>query len=440
MKPKTKLQKEVAELMMLPQFHTLTADQARYGNRQCFERIAFMRKNGTEAICSECGTRFKVEDTKRRTLRCPHCGEVIDKQTSHRSVLRSKAYYVVPEAVGRFQVLRWFLLDTCKKAYKPAEYGYFEVSQIWYAPDGKKVIAERKRGSFYYIDSWSYSSDLEIRARSESVLQTITPYAVYSKGAIIPELKRRGITRKCLKPIFHGMSTMEIVEIILKNPRAETLWKAGHYTILSYFLRRREPIEDVWPSLKICFRNGYEIKDVNLWMDMVSNLRYLGKDIHSPKYVCPENLEAAHDEYQRLANNARERDRRKKEMERKKKEMLEKKQWEKKYTEMKKPYFGLLITDGKLSLKVLRSVKEFYLEGKAMHHCVYDMEYYKKSDCLILSATISGKRIETVEVSLKSFKVVQSRAVCNGNSKYHDQIISLVEKNMNKIMKCAKAA
>lgn len=245
---------------MRPQLHGLTDEQARFGYRHCFDRIAFMRMHGTEAICSECGTRFKVEDKKGRTLRCPHCGEVIKKQTEHRSTIRKKAYYVVPEVVGRFQVLRWFLLDTCKKANNSAEYGYFEVSQIWYAPDGKKVIAERKRGSFYYIDAWSYSSDLEIRARSESVLQTIIPYAVYTRGGISPELKRRGITRKNIKPNFHKMTMMEIIDILLTDPKAETLWKAGHYTILSHFLHRRTKIEDVWPSLKICFRNGYEIR------------------------------------------------------------------------------------------------------------------------------------------------------------------------------------
>ena len=50
-------------------------------------------------------------------------------------------------------------------------------------------------------------------------------------------------------------------------------------------------------------------------------------------------------------------------------------------------------------------------------------------DSLILSATIDGKRIETIEVSLKTLKVVQSRGVCNSNTEYHDRIIRLVEDN-----------
>ena len=68
-----------------------------------------------------------------------------------------------------------------------------------------------------------------------------------------------------------------------------------------------------------------------------------------------------------------------------------------------------------------------------MHHCVFSNEYYLKADSLILSATIDGKRIETIEISLKTMKVVQSRGVCNKNTEHHDQIVNLVNKNMKLI-------
>ena len=69
----------------------------------------------------------------------------------------------------------------------------------------------------------------------------------------------------------------------------------------------------------------------------------------------------------------------------------------------------------------------------AMHHCVYACGYYKKSTSLILGATIGGKRIETIEVSLKTFEVVQSRGVCNSVTEHHDAILRLMEANMDKI-------
>ena len=80
-----------------------------------------------------------------------------------------------------------------------------------------------------------------------------------------------------------------------------------------------------------------------------------------------------------------------------------------------------MFTDGQIAVRVLESVKEIIMEGKAMHHCVGTNGYYKKADSLILSATIDGKRIETVEVSLSQLKVIQSRGVCNKQTEYHDK-------------------
>ena len=57
-------------------------------------------------------------------------------------------------------------------------------------------------------------------------------------------------------------------------------------------------------------------------------------------------------------------------------------------------FFGLSFSDGVICVKVIESVKDMILEGRAMHHCVG--RYHTKKDSLILSATINGKRIETV--------------------------------------------
>ena len=113
---------------------------------------------------------------------------------------------------------------------------------------------------------------------------------------------------------------------------------------------------------------------------------------------------------------------------------------EKEYRKLKGCFFGIAFTDGTLNIRVLESVAEFAEEGTAMHHCVWAGNYYLKKDSLILSATIDGKRIETVEVSLQTFEVVQSRGVCNGNTEYHDRIIKLVNDNISLIRQRMKAA
>ena len=98
------------------------------------------------------------------------------------------------------------------------------------------------------------------------------------------------------------------------------------------------------------------------------------------------------------------------------------------FAEAKGKFFGIVFSDGILTIRVLESIEEIVLEGKIMHHCVGG--YYSKEDSLILSATIDGKRIETIEVSLSKLAVIQSRGVCNKNTEYHDQILQLVGQNM----------
>ena len=160
--------------------------------------------------------------------------------------------------------------------------------------------------------------------------------------------------------------------------------------------------------------------------DLVRLLRHFGKDTHCPKYVCPTDLKKAHDRLVRKREEQIERER----AEQRREQLVKD---EKNYLKSKGKFFGLVFTDNLILVKVIESVAEMQLEGKLMHHCVGS--YHKRTDSLILSATIDGKRIETVEVSLTTFKVVQSRGVCNSNTEYHDRIISLVESNAELIRK-----
>ena len=190
---------------------------------------------------------------------------------------------------------------------------------------------------------------------------------------------------------------------LLSNPVAETVVKQGQLDMFRHMLRRGDYQLPFRHALNICHRNGYVIEDAQMWFDYMELLSYFNLDTHSPHYVCPADLKAEHDRLVR--RKEREEARR-----------------------------GLAFTgeDG-LAAHVLGSVEEFYREGEAMRHCVYSNGYYRRADCLILSATVGGKRMETVEVSLRTFRIVQSRAVCNGVSEWHNRIIELVNRNMKLI-------
>ena len=179
-------------------------------------------------------------------------------------------------------------------------------------------------------------------------------------------------------------------------------------------------IDNYWASVRICIRNGYKIKDATSWCDYIDLLRFFGKDLHNAKYVCPQDLKAEHDRY--VSKKA------------KADALLEiEKQLAKEaeYRQAKEKFFGLMFSDGLIAIHVLESVEAIITEGKVMHHCVGG--YHSKADSLILSACIDGKRIETIEVSISQLKVIQSRGVCNKNTKHHDRIVNLVNQNISLI-------
>lgn len=184
-------------------------------------------------------------------------------------------------------------------------------------------------------------------------------------------------------------------------------------------------------SIRIANRNRYIVKDASMWYDYLDLLAYFHLDTHNAHYVCPADLKSEND---RLLE-------RKKRIEEKaaiERKIAEAKKWESEYRKAKGKYFGICFGNEDIVITVISSVAEMAEEGEKMHHCVYSMGYYKKENSLILSAKDrNGNRIETIELNLKTFKVVQSRGVCNSNTDRHDEILNLVQKNINLIKQAA---
>ena len=63
--------------------------------------------------------------------------------------------------------------------------------------------------------------------------------------------------------------------------------------------------------------------------------------------------------------------------------------------------------------------------------------YYDRKDSLILSARSNKDHtpVETIEIDLKSFRILQSRGNFNQDSPFHEEILSLVNDNMGEIRK-----
>ena len=163
-----------------------------------------------------------------------------------------------------------------------------------------------------------------------------------------------------------------------------------------------------------------------MYFDYLEMSDAIGRDVRSPKYLCPKNLKKAHDEVMKLKQKLDA----KINLEKQKQKAIKD---EAIYLKQKGKFFGIAFGDDLIQISVLQSVIDFWEEGIEMHHCVFTNRYFSKPESLILSARIGDKRIETVEVNLKTLDVVQSRGVCNKYTEYHDRIIGLVKKNINLI-------
>ena len=287
MKPRTKLQRRiVAASGRLPE---ITPAQLHWGYAHLLPHEAFRTKRG-KITCTECRHTWQGDQQIDRAV-CPHCGVRLTVVTTRRRTSWNKAYLSVVTTREGLQVVRYFLLERRVRDGQPARYECCEVMQRWITPDGKIATVARMRNmSYYSYDVWRCATPLELRSECW-FYNRISVERSYPRCRLIPELRRMG-----LRYDLYAENPVGIFRYTFSQRHAETLLKIGRYDLFRYFCRaggRR--IEDYWPSLRICLRNGYRIDDAASWCDYIDMLGRLGKDIHNAHYVCPSDFRQAHD-------------------------------------------------------------------------------------------------------------------------------------------------
>lgn len=420
MRPRTKLQKQVAGLF--PKMRPLTETQSKWADEKCFGNMGYLC--GHKVWCERCGNVFEIENPTHSQIAgetCPECGRELKVELSRcRKKRRDSSFSIITTCKG-FQVLRFFEVTISASRGVPAVTEFYECFQNWIAPDGRDVVVGRSLESVNYNLRFTYSP-FEVRESSHPEVYTMEGKYLYSRMSIIPELRLRGwVSDWKGRTVTH----YRFMKALLTYPRTETLVKARQYA-LAEEAAYNGISDDLWPSVRICIRRGYIVKDAGTWRDMVRILGSLGKDIRNHVYVCPANLKEAHDKWDALLRAMEAR--REYEKMRKKLAVMDVA-----YHDRMGDALGIVLSDGSFTIRPLQSVTEFYEEGKAMHHCVYGAAYYDRPHCLIMTARVDGKRAETVEVDTAECVVRQSRGVCNSTTEWHDKIISLVMKNMPKM-------
>ena len=427
MKPKNKFQASI--VAMSQKLPRITDNATKWGEKNLFTHIARVTKKG-KCSCLECGEQWEDKNlvpptalydtlTSDRTS-CPYCCTTLSVVLTRLKKFSQTEYMCVPTTMNGYQVLRFIYIRADYKVGESAYYYHSEVVQTWIAPNGRYETLARLLPYSYYANSWMFGSDLELR--KQKAVYNITPTAIYSNGKITAQIRRNGFNGK-----YHNLTPFDMFHSLIKSNKAETLLKTNQVELFKHFAYRGvQNIDKYWSSIRIAIRNNYKIQNASMWCDYIDLLERCGKDINSPKYVCPMNLQEQHDKMVKRREQQRERER----LEEKRQQAIKD---EERFRELKSKFFGIVFADGVLQVRVLESAEEHAEEGVKMHHCVFANDYHLKEKSLILSATIDGERIATIEISLDTLKVVQCRGIQNKEVEEQEQIINLINNNINQI-------
>lgn len=416
MKPRTKLEKAV--IAQSGHLRPLATAPRRWAFRNTINHYAYRLPKG-RTTCMDCGHSWLMsEHTDKCT--CPNCKAQLEVKETYARKCEQKSYFNVIATHGEYQILRMFLLIVeMRKGFK-ASPAFLEIGQYWITPDGKTALVALQRTMGWYADCFAFGSTMEIRKDSDTFRYIADQY-IYPKIKIIPALIRNGFDGN-----FHEIRPLSLFSMLLSIPQAETLMKEGNFEMLKYMANNPAEVKHFWASYIIAKRHGYEIPNIPTWFDYLRMLERFGRDTRSPKLIAPANLFDAHDEYVQKVNHQREKERREA-------DRLKALADEEKFRKLKGCFIGLVFTDNEIEIKTLDSVDEYYEEGRTQHICVGSSQYYLKAESLVFSARIEGKTVATVEIDLKTLKVIQCRAACNKESEYQQRIEKAIASHRKEI-------
>ena len=367
----------------------------------------------------DCGHSWLMSEGAEKCT-CPNCKAQLEVKETYARKCEQKSYFNVIATCGEYQILRMFLLIVVMRKGFKASPAFLEIGQYWIAPNGKTALVALQRTMGWYADCFAFGSPMEIRKDSDT-FRFIADQYIYPKFKVIPILKRNGFDGN-----FHEIRPLSLFSMLLSSPQAETLMKEGNFEMLKYMANNTAEVKHFWASYIIARRHGYEIPNLSTWYDYLRMLERFGRDTRSPKLIAPDNLFDAHDEYVRKVNIQRERERREA-------DRIKAMENETKFKELKGRFIGLVFVDNELEIKTLDSVDEYYTEGSTQHICVGTAQYYLKAESLVFSARIDGRIVATVEIDLKTLKVIQCRAACNKECAYQERIEKAIASHRKEI-------
>ena len=335
-------------------------------------------------------------------------------------------YFTLVTQVAEYQVKR--LYRGYKFSDKHFDHYFFVEIMREFSEDGCNALYFGKQKTMgCYFDCFLYGSNMELRSSHRNYARNSIADLFDISWGEHPQSKGKRVPCERLDP-------KELGRIIKNNPVAENLYKER--SPLFVHLMYQTYNKQICRAITIAKRHGFVFDQINtsIWFDMVRAMVRVGADVHNPVFVAPKDLQATHDLFVNRWKRKQENERRAAAIELKMSETDRKLMREKRtndaYIRRRKRFYDMVLTDGLIEVRVLPDVPAFRAEADEMHHCVYTSEYYKKPYSLIMSATIAGNRVETVEVDLTSFTIKQCFGKHDQFTMHHKRILDLVNSQM----------
>ncbi|MBE8712509.1 PcfJ domain-containing protein [Sphingobacterium hungaricum] len=413
MKPRTKLEFEVTDLSKSLLSYKEEIKQMAYDN---ISRLAFHTTK--KYWCSICENSDSLSNLKANNYKCA-CGETLDLYQTRNRKWSESFYLGIAHVVGDFQIIRHFLVEISSRKDWRVELNIDENIQHFIKNDKTTIIS---RNNNNMNASTPRYGEMSIKKPSyyRKYCYYPTIYKYHKSSIFTNDLMMRGVSHLMTNTSFEDVAN------VISNPASETIIKSQRFDLFEFCQSNFGTINRFWKTVKLAIKNQYYPEDVKMWFDHLALLSSLNKDLLSPKYIFPLDLKSDHEKLvirKRKIDSLREAETKR----------IQAKYDQEKYIEDKSRFFGLRFQEENISIKVLENVEEFIEQGDLFKHCVFTNEYYKKENSLILSAFHNNTPIETIEVSLKNFNIVQSRGLGNKASEHNSDIISLLSKNINAI-------
>ena len=412
--------------------------------------------------CSDCGESFTLSEIsdyrpnpkcisddkytfhyRKHIGTCPHCGKRMEIEDYVAKSHTFKDVCAINATMGEWAITRYFALRCHYKPDHKPEILIADIGAEW-TKDGQtrhQYLAMRsgmgysrwwREGTRHFADYLGCDGDVYEWSGEERYDMP--------DFSLERELERRGIEQGKL----HGVKLTRLIQYMNDDPHFETLWKQGDWETALFF---KSALPRYWAQLRIARRHGYTIENLTEWRDLIDMMRYAdGYDVLNPTFICPADLHAMHNqvagERERREQARRDRIRRENDeldRERARVAMMNRAEQNEDYIKRRGKYFGLGIVTDKFTIVALKSIDEFENEGNTLHHCVFRAGYYLRSHSLILSARdAENNPIETLEIDLRSYTIVQCYGPHDTYTDMHDEIVNAMKNNMWQVKEIAK--